>query len=84
METLLREAGGGIAFGLALGYVTYRLLKSVDHYQVEVMLTLGAVVGGYALAAHLHVSGPLAMVVAGLRSTTTVERSQCPARPDAM
>ena len=66
IETLLREAGGGIAFGLALGYVTYRLLKSVDHYQVEVMLTLAAVLGGYALAAHLHVSGPLAMVVTGL------------------
>jgi CPA1 family monovalent cation:H+ antiporter len=65
-ELLLREAGGGIVFGLALGYVTYRLLKSVDHYQVEVMLTLAAVLGGYALAAHLHVSGPLAMVVAGL------------------
>ena len=65
-ELLLREAGGGIAFGLVLGYVTYRLLKSVDHYQVEVMLTLAAVLGGYALAAHLHVSGPLAMVVTGL------------------
>jgi CPA1 family monovalent cation:H+ antiporter len=66
VELLLREAGGGIVFGLALGYVTYRLLKSVDHYQVEVMLTLAAVLGGYALASHLHVSGPLAMVVTGL------------------
>jgi CPA1 family monovalent cation:H+ antiporter len=63
---LLREAGGGLAFGWALGAVTRRLLHSVDHYQVEVLLTLAAVVGGYALADHLHVSGPLAMVVAGL------------------
>jgi monovalent cation:H+ antiporter, CPA1 family len=63
---LLREAGGGLAFGWLLGYVTYRLLKSIDQYQVEVLLTLAAVVGGYALAAHLHVSGPLAMVVAGV------------------
>lgn len=63
---LLREAGGGIAFGLALGYITYRLLKSVDQYQVEVLLTLAAVIGGYALAGRLHVSGPLAMVVTGL------------------
>ena len=63
---LAREALGGLAFGFALGYVTYRLLKSVDHYQVEVMLTLAAVMGGYAAAQHLHVSGPLAMVVAGL------------------
>lgn len=63
---LLREAGGGIAFGLVLGYVTYRLLKSIDSYQEEVLLTLAAVLGGYALANRLHVSGPLAMVVTGL------------------
>ena len=63
---LLREAGGGILFGLVLGYVTFRLLKSIDQYQVEVLLTLAAVMGGYVAAAHLHVSGPLAMVVIGL------------------
>ena len=63
---LLQEAGGGLLFGLAIGYVTFRLLRSIDNYQVEVLLTLAAVLGGYALAARLHVSGPLAMVVAGL------------------
>ncbi|HKB53772.1 MAG TPA: sodium:proton antiporter [Ramlibacter sp.] len=63
---LLREAGGGLAFGWALGFVTYGLLRSIDQYQVEVLLTLAAVIGGYALAAHLHISGPLAMVVAGV------------------
>ncbi|MBL8287116.1 MAG: sodium:proton antiporter [Rubrivivax sp.] len=66
LELLLREAVGGLLFGLALGYVTFRLLRSIDHYQIEVMLTLAAVMGGYALASRLHVSGPLAMVVAGL------------------
>lgn len=66
LELLAHEAGGGLVFGLVLGYVTYRLLKSVDNYQVEVLLTLAAVMGGYALASRLHVSGPLAMVVAGL------------------
>jgi monovalent cation:H+ antiporter, CPA1 family len=66
LELLLHEAGGGLLFGLLLGYVTFRLLKSVDNYQVEVLLTLAAVTGGYALASRLHVSGPLAMVVAGL------------------
>ena len=63
---LLREAGGGIAFGLLLGWGTVRLLHSIDEYKVEVLLTLAAVMGGYALASHLHISGPLAMVVAGL------------------
>lgn len=63
---LLREAGGGILFGLVLGYITFRLLKSIDQYQVEVLLTLAAVMGGYVLADHLHVSAPLAMVVIGL------------------
>lgn len=63
---LLEEGGGGILFGLVLGYFTYRLLKSIDSYEEEVLITLAAVLGGYALANRLHVSGPLAMVVAGL------------------
>lgn len=63
---LLREAGGGLLFGLALGYVLFRLLKSIDNQQLEVLLTLAAVIGGYALASRIEVSGPLAMVVAGL------------------
>lgn len=62
----VEEALGGIAFGLAIGYVAYRMLKSIDNYQVEVMITLALVLGGYALATHLHLSGPLAMVAAGL------------------
>lgn len=66
LQLLLHEAGGGIVFGWVLGYFTYRLLKSVDQYQVEVLLTLAAAVGGYALASRLHLSGPLAMVVAGV------------------
>jgi len=61
-----QEAGGGLLFGLALGYGLYRLLRSINHYQTEVILTLAAVMGGYLLAQKLHVSGPLAMVVAGL------------------
>lgn len=61
-----REALGGAAFGLALGWVVYLLLKSVDNYRVEVLLTLALVSGGYALASALHLSGPIAIVVAGL------------------
>lgn len=60
------EVMGGLALGLALGWAAYRLLKSIDNYRVEVLLTLALVLGGYALAAALHVSGPLAVVVAGL------------------
>ena len=66
LQLLLLEAGGGVLLGLVLGYLTFRLLRSVDSYEVEVMLTLAAVTGGYALANRLHVSGPLAMVVVGL------------------
>jgi len=61
-----REALGGAAFGLALGWVAYRMLRSIDHYQVEVLVTLALVMGGYALATRLHLSGPIAIVVAGL------------------
>lgn len=66
LELLAHEAGGGLLLGLVLGYVSFGLLKSVDNYQVEVLLTLACVIGGYTLATQLHVSGPLAMVVAGV------------------
>ena len=62
----LVEVAGGVTLGLALGWMTYRLLKSVDNYQVEILLTLAIASGGYALAAALHTSGPLAVVVAGV------------------
>lgn len=61
-----QEAVGGALFGLAIGYLAYLMLKSVDNYQVEVLLTLALVAGGYALADALHLSGPIAIVVAGL------------------
>ncbi len=60
------EVGGGIALGFALGYLTYWLTRTIDHYETEVMITLAVVMGGYLLANQLHFSGPLAMVVAGL------------------
>ncbi|MGD8783037.1 MAG: sodium:proton antiporter [Thioalkalispiraceae bacterium] len=62
----VQEAIGGILFGLALGSLTYYFLKDVDNYQLEVLLTLAAVMGGYALCSWLHISGPIAVVVAGL------------------
>lgn len=62
----LQEAVGGIAFGLLVGYFLYRLLKSIDHYGTEVILTLAFVMVGYQLCRMLHISGPLAMVVMGL------------------
>jgi CPA1 family monovalent cation:H+ antiporter len=66
-ELFLEEAVGGLVYGLVLGFIGYRLLRSVDDApQVGLVITLAVVMGGYALASLLHVSGPLAMVVAGL------------------
>jgi CPA1 family monovalent cation:H+ antiporter len=61
-----REALGGAVYGLAIGGLAFLLLKSIDQYQVEVLISLALVAGGYALADALGVSGPIAMVVAGL------------------
>jgi CPA1 family monovalent cation:H+ antiporter len=62
----VQEAMGGAVFGLALGWVALLMLRSVDEYKVEILITLATAAGGYALAYALHVSGPIAMVVAGL------------------
>jgi len=61
-----KEVLGGIVYGLVIGAIAYGMLKSVDNYQVEVLITLALVAGGYALADALHLSGPIAIVVAGL------------------
>jgi len=66
IELLAVEIGGGIFLGLLTGYIAFRMLKSIDHYQTEVLITLALVMGGTALASLFHFSGPLAMVVAGL------------------
>jgi CPA1 family monovalent cation:H+ antiporter len=62
----VREALGGAAFGLAIGFVADRMLASIDDYVVEVLITLALVVGGYALAEKLAISAPIAAVVAGI------------------
>lgn len=61
-----QEAIGGIIMGGALGWIAYKLIASIDNYNVEVLITLALVMGGYSLAHYIHVSGPLAMVIAGL------------------
>jgi CPA1 family monovalent cation:H+ antiporter len=65
-KLFLQEAIGALLFGFLLGYLGYWALKSIDDYKVEVLMTLAIVMGGYFVAGHLHVSGPLAMVVSGI------------------
>ncbi len=62
----VEEVVGGTVLGLFLGWGAFQLMKTIDHYETEVMITLALVMGGYSLASYLHFSGPLAMVVAGL------------------
>jgi CPA1 family monovalent cation:H+ antiporter len=63
---LLKEVGGALGLALAAGFIAYQMLKRVDNYQVEVLLTLALAMGLYALADALHLSAPIAVVVAGL------------------
>jgi len=62
----LRETGGGLLYGLLLGVAGYYTIRSVNKYEVEVLLSMALVMGGYLLAGRLHISGPLAMVAAGI------------------
>jgi monovalent cation:H+ antiporter, CPA1 family len=64
--SLLTEAGGGIVLGLATGYLAYQALRLADEPSLELIITLALVTVTYSVAAALHVSGPLAVVVAGL------------------
>jgi Na+:H+ antiporter len=63
---LLKEVGGALVLALVVGWVTFQMLRRVDNYQVEVLLTLSLAMGLYALADALHLSAPIAVVVAGL------------------
>ncbi len=63
---LALKAGGAVALGAALGFLTYRFLRFIENYQLEIMMTLALAMGGYALADALHLSAPLEVVTAGL------------------
>ncbi len=65
-ELFLVEALGGALFGLLLGWIGFRAMKGIDEHNLEILITLAMVMGGYSLAQALHLSGPVAMAVAGL------------------
>jgi CPA1 family monovalent cation:H+ antiporter len=62
----VREVVGGAALGLVTGYLGYQALKAVDDHPLELLITLAVATGVYAVSFHLHVSGPIAVVVAGI------------------
>ena len=61
-----QEVIGGVGLGLLLGWITFQLMRSIDNYEIEVILTIAAVMGGTLIAGKFHLSAPLAMVTAGL------------------
>jgi len=65
-KLFLMEAGGGILLGLLLGFTASNSMKKIDDYKVSALITLSIVMGGFLIAKELHVSSPLAMVIAGL------------------
>ena len=66
LELFGKEAFGGALLGGILGWLTFQIMKRIDDYPLEVLLSLGLAFGGYELAIYLHVSGPIMAVVAGL------------------
>ncbi|QHC86513.1 sodium:proton antiporter [Empedobacter brevis] len=65
-KLFLMEAGGGILLGLLLGFTASNSMKKIDDYKVSALITLSIVMGGFLIAKELHISSPLAMVIAGL------------------
>ncbi|QIK55928.1 sodium:proton antiporter [Dysgonomonas sp. HDW5B] len=62
----IKEAAGGFIVGLLLGYIAARAMKTANDYKVSVLITLSVVMGGSLIVHAMHISGPLAMVAAGL------------------
>ncbi len=65
-ELFFVEAGGGALLGIGAGYLAYLAMRSIDEHNLEVLITLALVLGTYSIALHLEISGPLAVVIAGL------------------
>ncbi|MGU9940171.1 cation:proton antiporter [Empedobacter brevis] len=65
-KLFLMEAGGGVLLGLLLGFTASNSMKKIDDYKVSALITLSIVMGGFLIAKELHISSPLAMVIAGL------------------
>ncbi len=65
-ELFFVEAIGGAVLGLATGWLAYKAIATIDEYSLEILVTLGVVAGTYALAQRFHLSGPIAVVIAGL------------------
>lgn len=65
-ELFFIEAGGGALLGFVTGWLAYRAMATIDDYPLEILITLGVVAATYALAQRFHLSGPIAVVVAGL------------------
>ncbi|MBC2839331.1 sodium:proton antiporter [Robiginitalea sp. SC105] len=76
LSLFLLEVFGGLLLGIVMGWITYRMMRTIDEYDIEVILTLAMVMTGMVLAQYLHVSGPLAMVAAGLMIGGTHSRNQ--------
>lgn len=62
----LTEVVGGVGLGLIAGWIAFQSMRMINHYETEVIITLALVMGINALAHIFHVSGPLAVVVAGI------------------
>lgn len=72
----IKEAFGGAALGAALGWLGYLALRSIDDYKIETLITVAIVMGGYLLADALHISGPIAMVMAGIITGNTGKQAK--------
>lgn len=63
---LVQEIAGAVLLGALLGFGAFALLRLVDSYAIEIMITLALATAGYSVAEYCHVSAALAVVVMGL------------------
>ncbi|GAP25690.1 Na+/H+ antiporter [Gluconobacter frateurii NBRC 101659] len=74
---LIEAVGGGLLGGVS-GWLALKIIRGVKDMQIDLLASLALATGTYSLASALHMSGPIAVVVAGMWLATDAGKRAIP------